>query len=342
MALVTFDDNGADERTLAPAATAQSSAVSLLALTIGLLAGVTWVGAASLTVLWPDVGEWGRGVELAQALLVIGLVIIAATVASPWLPAIHKRIAGTGPWLLALAVFFLVWETLAAKLGWLPQPFFPPPQALLEVYTDDWQKLGLSVVHSVYLLAVGYAYGAVAGFVIGAAIGWSQKAAYWIHPILRFIGPLPAVAWLPLAFFAFPTSWSASVFLIALATGFPVAILTWSGIAAVPSSYYDVARTLGANERFLILKVAVPAAMPSVFVGLFMGLGASFAVLVVAELMGVKAGLGWYLQWAQGWAAYANMYAALLAMSVMCSGLVTLLFRVRDRLLGWQKGLLRW
>ena len=51
-----------------------------------------------------------------------------------------------------------------------------------------------------------------------------------------------------------------------------------------------------------------------------MGLGASFAVLVVAEMMGVKAGLGWYLQWAQGWAAYANMYAALLVMALMCSG----------------------
>ena len=67
--------------------------------------------------------------------------------------------------------------------------------------------------------------------------------------------------------------------------------------------------------------------MPYVFVGLFMGLGASFAVLVVAEMMGVKAGLGWYLQWAQGWAAYANMYAALIVMALMCSGLITLLFR---------------
>jgi NitT/TauT family transport system permease protein len=56
----------------------------------------------------------------------------------------------------------------------------------------------------------------------------------------------------------------------------------------------------------------------------------------------VKAGLGWYLQWAQGWAAYSNMYAALLVMALMCSGLVTLLFRVRDRVLVWQKGLLKW
>ena len=92
-----------------------------------------------------------------------------------------------------------------------------------------------------------------------------------------------------------------------------------------------------------MLKVAIPAAMPHVFVGLFMGLGNSFAVLVVAEALGVKAGgLGWYLQWAQGWAAYANMYAALLLMAFFCSGLITLLFRLRDRLLSWQKGLVRW
>jgi NitT/TauT family transport system permease protein len=65
-------------------------------------------------------------------------------------------------------------------------------------------------------------------------------------------------------------------------------------------------------------------------------------VLVVAEMLGVKSGLGWYLQWAQGWAAYANMYAALFIMAAVCSGLVTLLFRLRDRLLSWQRGTLRW
>jgi NitT/TauT family transport system permease protein len=68
----------------------------------------------------------------------------------------------------------------------------------------------------------------------------------------------------------------------------------------------------------------------------------SFAVLVVAEMIGVKAGLGWYLQWAQGWAAYSNMYAALIVMSLLCSGAITLLFRTRDRLLVWQKGVVKW
>jgi len=184
--------------------------------------------------------------------------------------------------------------------------------------------------------------GAAVGFLTGVSIGWSRSVGYWVHPILRFIGPLPATAWLPIAFFTFPSSWSASTFLIALATGFPVTVLTWSGVASVSNAYYDVARTLGAKPSFLVLKVAIPAALPHVFVGLFMGLGSSFAVLVVAEMIGVKAGLGWYLQWAQGWAAYANMYAALLLMAFLCSGLITLLFRLRDRLLSWQKGLVRW
>jgi NitT/TauT family transport system permease protein len=173
-------------------------------------------------------------------------------------------------------------------------------------------------------------------------MGRSRAVGYWVQPVLRLIGPLPATAWLPLAFFAFPSSHSASVFLIALATGFPVTVLTWSGVASVSSAYYDVARTLGASQRFLVLKVAIPAAMPHVFVGLFMGLGNSFAVLVVAEMLGVKAGLGWYLQWAQGWAAYSNMYAALLVMALIFSSLITLLFRLRDRLLAWQNGLVRW
>ena len=221
------------------------------------------------------------------------------------------------PWLIALALFLAAWEAVTAKLGLLPLPFFPPPQAILEVVIDDRTRLVACVFASFRLLATGYFLGAAIGFVTGVAIGWSRLASYWIHPVLRFIGPLPATAWLPLAFFIFPSSFSASIFLIALATGFPVTVLTWSGVAGVNSAYYDIARTLGASQRFLVLKVAIPAAMPHVFVGLFMGLGTSFAVLVVAEMLGVKAGLGWYLQWAQGWAAYANMYAALLIMALL-------------------------
>jgi sulfonate transport system permease protein len=309
----------------------------------GLSAAAAWAAVAALTAFWPDKPEsdWAYTSDLAAICGALAAALALATLVGVRF-AVLQRLQRLSPWLLALALFLTAWEAVTAKLGLLPLPFFPPPQAIVEVVIDDWGRLAAGIFASARLLATGYFLGAAVGFVTGVAIGWSRLAGYWIHPVLRFIGPLPATAWLPLAFFVFPSSFSASIFLIALATGFPVTVLTWSGVAGVNSAYYDIARTLGASERFLVLKVAIPAAMPHVFVGLFMGLGNSFAVLVVAEMLGVRAGLGWYLQWAQGWAAYANMYAALLIMAFLCSGLITLLFRLRDHLLSWQKGLVRW
>jgi NitT/TauT family transport system permease protein len=305
----------------------------------GVAAGGAWLGAALLTVALPNVDVWDRTSEFATVEGVLGALVIALALIPR---GAGPRLQRLGPWLMVLAIVLAAWEVVTAKLAWLPPPFFAPPQALLDVYLTDWPRLSESALRSLLLLADGYAVGAALGFLTGIALGWSRIFGYWAHPLLRFIGPLPATAWLPLAFFIFPTSGSASTFLVALATGFPVAVLTWSGVASVDSAYYDIARTLGATERFLVLRIAIPAALPHVFVGLFMGLGASFSVLVVAEMLGVKAGLGWYLQWAQGWASYPNMYAALLIMALLFSGLITLLFQARDWFLAWQKGLVRW
>jgi NitT/TauT family transport system permease protein len=315
---------------------------SFLANGTGVFASLTWVGFGLSCLLWEDLSDWSRTHALAVAAFIIAGGIIAAAASGKLLGRFGAGLQARAPWLLALGLFLTLWEVATAKFAWLPLPFFPPPQAIIEVYTDDLPKLLDSVFASVKLQLGGYAIGATVGFLTGVSIGWSRSVGYWVHPLLRFIGPLPATAWLPFAFFTFPSSWSASTFLIALATGFPVTVLTWSGVASVSNAYYDVARTLGAKPSFLVLKVAIPAALPHVFVGLFMGLGSSFAVLVVAEMIGVKAGLGWYLQWAQGWAAYSNMYAALIVMSLLCSGAITLLFKTRDWLLVWQKGVVKW
>ena len=307
-----------------------------------LLAALAWFGAAALMHYLPDLTFQPLVAELTFLWLGTGTLFAVLGILGDGLGGVGRWTRRRGPWLLAIALGASLWTVATAKTGWLPQPFFPTPQAMLEVFLYDWPKILHSASFSVWLLAKGFFFGAAAGFGIGIAMGWSRRASYWITPLLRYIGPLPATAWLPLAFFIFPTSGSASVFLIAFSTAFPVAVLTWSGVAAVNRDYYEIARTLGASPRFLILKVAIPAALPHVFVGLFMGLSTSFAVLVVAEMLGVEAGLGWYLQWAQGWAAYANMYAALFVMAAMCSGLITLLFRIRDHVLTWQKGVVRW
>lgn len=301
-----------------------------------------WAAATAVTLWVPDVrplyttGQIGAITAVFTALFAGGALVGAAR------PGVRAFVRGIAPWYLVLGLSALAWQLIAAKHKLLPLPYFPPPQTVLDAFESDWALLLESIFYSMRLLVVGVGLGAATGFLTGVAMGWSKRAHYWINPILRTIGPIPATAWLPLAFVLLPSAFGASIFILALATWFPVTFLTWAGIVSVSRSYYDVARTLGARDRFLVWKVAVPAAMPSVFVGLFMGLGNSFVTLLAAEMLGVKAGLGWYITWAQGWAAYPKVYAALAIIAVIFSGLILLLFRVRDSVLGWQKGLVRW
>jgi NitT/TauT family transport system permease protein len=221
---------------------------------------------------------------------------------------------------------------LAAK------PFFSPPNGLLNVYVTETPRLLICIGYTLRLWSSGFFCGVAVGYALGVGLGWSKRFSYWGMPILKLIGPVPATAWIPVTFYFFPTTFDASVFIVALASGIPVMILTSSGVSSVNRSYYDVGRNLGASERYLVLKIAVPASLPHVFVGMFMGLYYSFAVLVVAEMLGAKFGLGWYIQFETAYSGYANVYATLVIMSLICAGLVKLLFVARDYLLDWQKG----
>ncbi|VDC19876.1 ABC transporter permease [Pseudogemmobacter humi] len=303
----------------------------------GLFAAFAWGATSAVTWFLPDVIQWGATGTFAILTGIIALFFLVLAV----LPRQrHATLSHYGPWFIVLGLWLLVWEVTTAKLGWLPKPFFSPPQGLLHVYLSNWDRLLICIAYTGRLWGLGFFIGISAGFLAGVGLGWSKRFAYWGMPLLKLIGPVPASAWIPCAFFIFPSTFQASVFLVALASGIPVAILTASGIAQVNRSFYDVARTLGAANRWQVTKIAIPAALPNVFVGLFMGLYYSFAVLVVAEMLGAKFGLGWYLQFNTAYSAYANVYAGLLIMALLCAGLVKLLFSIRDRLLGWQKGIL--
>ena len=276
---------------------------------------------------------------LLSFLLACSLVIVSLR--SIWRRA-RPWVDHFGP-LLAGAIFWLaVWDLVTRKMGWLPLPYFPGPDRVLQGLWDDRLLLAESTFQSLRLLIFGYALGVMAGVMSGVFIGWSRRARYWGMPVLKLVGPIPATAYVPLAMVISANAFVSGGVLIALAVWFPMTMLTASGIANVPLSYLDVAKTLGAGRGYLIFRVALPAALPSIFLGLFMGLGAAFLTLMVAETVGVSAGLGYYLKWRQGYLEYAKVYAALVIMAVFFSGLMTLLFKVRDRVLGWQRGVIRW
>ena len=272
---------------------------------------------------------------------VLGVALVMAA-AQTQLPRLRRWMRHAGPIFAAALLMLAAWELITSGFRWLPLPYFPGPAGVFQSLINDHVLLFDSTWHSLVLLLSGYAMGVVAGFISGVCIGWSNPIRYWGMPVLKIIGPIPATAWIPLAMVVSPNALFSAAALIALAVWFPVTMLTASGISNTRASYLDVARTLGARRAYLIFRVAIPAALPSIFIGLFMGLGASFLTLVVAETVGVKSGLGWYVSWAQGWAEYGKVYAALVIMAAFFSTIMTLLFKVRDRVLVWQKGVIKW
>ena len=283
--------------------------------------------------------------ETRSYTIFLGLVLAAGVLlglAQIGWPGLRRWMREMCPILAAVLVLLAIWEAITSGVRWLPMPYFPSPAGVLQSLLNDRALIWDSTWHSLLLLASGYGLGVLLGLISGISIGWFEQARYWGMPVLKVVGPIPATAWIPLAMVVAPNATFSAIGLIALAVWFPVTMLTASGISNTRASYLDVARTLGAGRGYLIFRVAIPAAMPNIFIGLFMGLGASFLTLVVAETVGVKSGLGWYLQWAQGWAEYGKVYAALVVMAAFFSTIMTVLFKVRDRVLVWQKGMIKW
>ena len=243
--------------------------------------------------------------------------------------------------LFALALFLGLWQ-ISVTLS--HTRIFPAPldvqRGLRELIRKGllWSYIG----DSLFRVGMGYLAAVALAIPTGLALGWYPSSARAVNPIIQIMRPISPLAWIPLSMVISPSALISAVALIALAVWFPVTMLTASGISNTRASYLDVARTLGAGRGYLIFRVAVPAALPNIFIGLFMGLGASFLTLVVAETVGVKSGLGWYVSWAQGWAEYGKVFAALIIMAAFFSTIMTALFKVRDRMLVWQKGVIKW
>ncbi len=239
---------------------------------------------------------------------------------------------------LALALYNLA----TIKFSWLKILFFPSPERILSVFVNDGRFILECVAHSSALLGLGLLFGVTTGLLTGILIGWNKNWSYWLDPIVKVLGPIPSTAFVPVALSAFATSYQASVFLIALSVWFPVTVLTNSGISNVKNSFFEVASTLGASEFQKVVKVAIPSALPNIFVGLFNGTVSSFLTLMTAEMLGVKYGIGWYINWQREIMGYANVYAGLITIAIWFSLIITVLFKIRDHFLKWQKGFIRW
>lgn len=275
--------------------------------------------------------------------LIAGLFLYAIVLGlSFFQETLHQKLLHKALFLSGAVLFLNVLNVITLKSALLPVLYFPSPDRILEALVKDRMLILKCLAYSARLLLGGYLFGALAGVATGILIGFNKRANYWIMPVIRVLGPIPSTAWIPLVLVCFPSAVSASTFLIALAVWFPTTIMTSSGISNVPNAYFEVSGTLGAGRLTQIFSVGVPAAMPFMFLGLFNGTCSSFITLVTAEMIGAKYGIGWYVNWQKEMLSYSNVYAGLIVIAVVFSVLITLLFRIRDKVLVWQKGVIKW
>lgn len=253
-----------------------------------------------------------------------------------------KRYKDKAPFFAGVIIFVSIINIITGKLALLPVIYFPSNSRVIGAIVEDRILILKCLLYSARLLFVGFLGGTLAGIVTGVGIGFNEKISYWLSPVIRFLGPIPATAWIPLVLICFPSTVSASCFLIGLSVWFPVNVMTSSGIRNIANSMFEVSSTLGANVIYKVFKVGIPAAMPSIFLGIFNGSSSAFVTLMTAEMMGAKYGIGWYVNWEKEMMSYANVYGGLIIIATVFSLLVTLLFKVRDRVLVWQKGMIKW
>ncbi len=250
----------------------------------------------------------------------------------------YEKIHYKAPHFSALFLFLALYDYLTLKTGILTQPFVPCMNYILNAFLTDYAMLLDCTLNTLKLLFLGYAIGVSLGLITGIACGYSERARYWLDPIIKFLGPIPTSTWIPIIMVVATSLFGGAVFIIALGSWFAVTVASLTGISNVGKEYFDAARTLGANNRQLVFRVAIPHAMASILQGCTQAMSSSCVAIMIAEMLGVKSGLGWYMTWQTGWASYDKSFAALFVICFIFTLVTKGLERIKRYLLRWQNG----
>ena len=191
----------------------------------------------------------------------------------------------------------VVWQILL-MLGFGDRRFIPAPT---DIAVRFWSllvsgELALHVGVTLYRVLVGFIVGVVPAVAVGLLMAMFKPVRIFFDPLIASLFPIPKVALMPLLLLAFGFGEASKIALVAIAVFFPVIVNTYAGAANIDKIYWDVARNYGASSYILFTRVVFFGALPMIFAGLKIALAVSFVVLVAAEFVASKSGLG-YLIW---------------------------------------------
>jgi NitT/TauT family transport system permease protein len=194
------------------------------------------------------------------------------------------------------AVLLAAWW-LACATGRFPPGTVPHPADVLAAFTDQARtgRLLEDVIASLFRVAWGFSTAAAAAIPLGLVVGRSPTTRAALLPWINFFRNLSPIAWIPFAIVWLGIGDPPAIFLIFLATLFQIALATAAAAGSVPRVYYRVARELGLGPGAVLFQVTFPAILPQLITALRVAIGVAWMVVVAAEMIAVRSGLGFLI-----------------------------------------------
>jgi sulfonate transport system permease protein len=220
--------------------------------------------------------------------------------------------------LLVPVILALVWE-IVVRLGWSSGRLAPPPSVIFQTFVDLARtgELQRDTLVTLSRVAAGFALGAVAGTVVGAATGYSPLLRRLLDPSMQGLRAIPSIAWIPLFILWLGIFEASKVTLIALGVFFPVYLGLMGAIQSVDRKLVEVGRAFRLSDFEMVRRILLPAVLPAYVLSLRSGLGLGWMFVVAAELMGASEGLGYLLIDGQQLGKPAEIIAAIVAFAIV-------------------------
>ena len=152
------------------------------------------------------------------------------------------------------------------------------------------------LIASLFRVTIGFLIAVALGVPLGLFIGLKVHARKALLPTVNFFRSLSPLAWIPFALMWFGLGDKPAIFLIFMASFFPMVLATAAAVANIPTVYFRVAKDFGLERSMLLTKVTLPAIMPQVITALRVTAGMSWVVVVAAEMIAGREGLGYLIQ----------------------------------------------
>ena len=209
--------------------------------------------------------------------------------------------AAVGSVVISFAVFVVVWK-LVVLIGGYPSFILPAPETVGQRFVRAWAD-GIIEPHAwttLVEIALGFAVGALTGLLVGYGLARSALVERIISPYVVAAQATPILALAPLLALWFGPGLLGKVIICALIVFFPIAVSTMVGVRSVDGGLLELARSLRATRRQILVTLEIPGALPSILGGMRVGVTLAVVGAIVGEWAGAERGLGVLINLARG------------------------------------------